>query len=461
MKKTILSAAIAATLAAAALVTAAAPAPEPIAPPQSPIESDLLNAVVAASNEMRAVYSSENDAVKILDALVRFEYSPELRSKLQAVFGSEKPLRLKRVGAAKGQINYAAVLLPHLYHEQENDVEWSALNVKIAAGSNGRTLAASGTWPQLKIRRTASPAGDVATFSDISFSSKMARGADTLWYGVSQTRVGHIVFNEVKLNAEAHVDSPLTGQQQVAVATAPDLTLRMDDLRGQASLQPHGKLADLGYLFSIGSIGIGGQKVERLTTNVRVTNIDAEAMVAFRKASESLGVAGRTTDQQSQAMIALLKDFSKNQVKQGASIQIDEISGRYHGSTASLKGRLDFDKVVDADFDNPQELVRKIHGRFEVRLPLPLLMDITRAVASASAPLVNGKKASEGYIDKIGNDVNMLAMAQLVGEGYARVEQGELRISLEFKDGKLTAGSKTIDISGLMALAQPQPHAQP
>lgn len=461
LKKTL----VAAAFAVAGSLTLAEPAPTP-APSPSPLTSELFKVLMAVSTEARAVYRDQRDAVKILDALTRLEYSPELRPRLLAVFGTERPLQFKRLGAAKGQVNYAAVLLPHLYREGDKEFEWSALNLKASASANGRTLSTGASWPSLAIRTTDPGSGNLAVMRDMSFSSKVTRGADAMWYGASQARLGSIDFDDVKLKANGKVETGDNAKVEVAVATPEGKShpMRIEDVVARSSLRAHGKLADLAYQLSIAAIGVGDQKIERLNTSVRVLDIDAVALAAFRQGIERQDAAGMTPEQQGAAVMTLMKEFGKNQIKRGAVILIDDISGRYHGATVSLKGRISFDHLDERDFDNPMLVLRKANLRLEVRVPLALVKEAARGIAKSNVPPAGVEKAADYDIDKAAGDVNAAIIGKLVGEGYAQIDKAALATIIEFKGGKLTANGKEIDTAVMAALAAqhaPPPQAQP
>jgi hypothetical protein len=114
-------------------------------------------------------------------------------------------------------------------------------------------------------------------------------------------------------------------------------------------------------------------------------NIPAKAMAELDqslRAQQSLDLRRRAA----RADAAQSEGYGKRLVKAGAVLNIEDISAAYRGNTASIKGRVSFQKTVDADFDSVPALLKKLVAHFDVRVPVALMKDIGRAVAAKSVP---------------------------------------------------------------------------
>jgi hypothetical protein len=71
----------------------------------------------------------------------------------------------------------------------------------------------------------------------------------------------------------------------------------------------------------------------------------------------------------------------------GSALEIDEISARYRGNKASIRGRIGLAGAVEADLQDMGALVKKIVASFEIRVPVAMVRDIagvSRAAGEAA-----------------------------------------------------------------------------
>lgn len=435
MKKTIIAAAIASVLLAQSNVQAIEQAPPPMphqqaaatSAPPSFVKSATIETLAGAMMEVNALKSGPPDVVKKLDRFVKFEFSPELRPKLKAIFGTERPFAMQRMPGTKGQINYVAKLMPHTYLEDGGTVfTWSELNAKITTNKAGSTMNFSSTWPSLSIAGLQSG----AIFQNMRFDFKQARAADGVWYGTAVATVGTM---------SARSTAP-GGQDAKEVFRIDDLVTRSEVLR-------RGKKVEVVYGFSTKAIVAGGEKVDRANIGLRLVNLPAQAMANLDYELRNQQASGLAPAAQHEMMVRTLTRFGKDLAIGGAGVVIDDISASYRGHTASIKGRIDFEKVVEADFEAPLELARKIVARLELRLPVALVNDVSRLLASkqvnASAP------DATGQIDTAARNMAAVVVGKLVNEGFAVMDKGELRSTIDIKNGKVTFNGKTVPLPGM------------
>ena len=435
LKKSIIAVAISGALLAHTSIHAAGQSPATVAPAAAapvasaaaPAKSSFVTTIVEAATEFNAVMGGQRDMAKQLEIYSKFEFSPALRLKLKDVFGSERPLPVQRTNGPKGQVTYASKLKAHSYlDENATAFSWAELNAKSVVSKGGTVLDTSATWPSLSIAGT-SVGG---TVEKMSADSKYTRAKDGIWYGTSGIKAGTIVMRAV---------TPGTSEAKEM--------FRLEGLATSTSVTLRGKLVDLVYGFSIKSIIFGDDRVERVNIGLRMVNMPAQATSDLGRELRQAQGSGLPADAQSEVVLRTMKSFGKSALVAGAGVIIDDISASYHGSTASIKGRVDFNKVVDADFSAPIELIKKLVARFDVRLPVALVNDVSRMVAAKQVDPAAPDVA--GQTDLAAKNIAGMVVGKLVNEGFAVMEKGELRSAIEIKGGKLTFNGKVVAMPGM------------
>jgi TonB family protein len=183
---------------------------------------------------------------------------------------------------------------------------------------------------------------------------------------------------------------------------------------------------------------------------MRIVNIDRASMVAMQAAGERRReqLKTMTPEQQLAAMKPLLQTFGKAAILRGSSIEIDEISARFHGNKASIRGRVGLLGAVEADLQDMNTLLKKIVARFEVRVPVAMVRDIAGIVAARQAAQ-QGTPPNAASAAQFGQTMTDVIVGKLVGGGFARVENDVLVSTLEVRNGKLTANGKEIGLPKL------------
>jgi uncharacterized protein YdgA (DUF945 family) len=221
--------------------------------------------------------------------------------------------------------------------------------------------------------------------------------------------------------------------------------MRFEDLRARSETVRRGSMAEIGYRSSTKAIVFGNERVERVSFAFRLVNIPAKAMAELDqslRAQQSLDLA---PDAQQELMLRTLKDAGKRLVKAGAVLNIEDISAAFHGNTASIKGRVAFQKTVDADFDSVPALMKKLVAHFDVRVPTALIKDVGRAIAVVPPDAPDAAKQADAGADGLVSFV----VGKAVTGGFAVIENGELRSSIDYKNGVLTVNGKTIAVPNM------------
>ncbi|MDC8759175.1 DUF945 family protein [Janthinobacterium fluminis] len=396
------------------------------APSHAASQSELTDAILSAYSETSAAFGPRPNLAQALGTLP-LRYSADTAEKLTKVFGNAQPLRVKPAPAPKGQVGYLMTLQPLRFSERGRvEVEWSELAVKLALNKAGNTLATDGRWAGFA-------AGDrysSVRYSDIRFNSQHERNADGVWFGATQGRIGVIAFDETPLTAPAKPRAPSKNSK----------AFRMEDVRFSTGLGSRGKVADLSYRLSAATLEVNKEKIERLNLSLRLTNIDAKVV---KELSQSLNgsVAAALNNAHSGATLQQFEQLGKRALLNGAALAIDDLSGSFRGDTAALKGHIGLANATEDDLDSFSRMLGKLVARFELRMPISLVRNVavifTRAGSEAER-LSLGRKAADKAIDKA------------IGDGYVRLDDGELYSTIEYKDGKLSANAKALDMSNLL-----------
>ncbi len=430
MKKTILAAAIAGTLLTQSGVQAIEQAPPPLphqqkaAIPPAPQSTAMLT-IFSASNEVQQALKPQADLAKKLDLYTKFEFSPELRPKLAELFGAEHPFPMLRAAGAKGQLTYTAKLKKFTYLGADGTVAmWDDLNAKIVTNKAGNALNFTSAWPSLSI------SGPQATvvLDKMSFDGKQSRGADGVWYGAASAKMGSLALFAGPSRRE--------GKE----------VFRMDDMQVRAEQIRRGKKAEVLYGWSTKAIVANGEKIDHANIGVRLVNVPTQTLANFDQELRNEGASQLAPAAQHEVMMRTLTRFGKELVTGGASVVIDDISASYRGNIASIKGRFDFDKMVEADFLDPVAFGKKIIARLDLRLPVALVNDVSHLVAEKQAIATPQKTAAQ--IDADAKTIADVVIGKLVNEGYAVMGKGELRSAIDIRNGKVSFNGKIIPLPG-------------
>jgi uncharacterized protein YdgA (DUF945 family) len=369
-----------------------------------------------------------------LDHMASVRYTPETAAKLQAVFGNEQPFTFERQAPKPGRLLYRMRLQPlHYAGEGDKRVDWDEALLDMDMDSAGKVVDFTGRWNTL----SASEPNMRLTAENMSLSGRQRRSADKLWFGSGQLRIGRI-----------HGETPQTPNA--------GMDLSMNDLRTDWRTVEHPKTIDMQFQQRIGSIEAAGEKVEDVRFDMRFVNIDRASMVALQadSARQREQLKAMTPEQKLAAMKPMFQTFGRSAIVRGSALEIDEISARYRGNKASIRGRIGLAGAVEADLQDMKALVKKIVATFEIRVPVAMVRDIAGVIAERQAKQ-QGTAANGMGVAQMGQTMTDVVVGKLVGPGYARIENDVLVSNLAIRDGKLTANGKEIGLPKLTRSGQP------
>ena len=416
--KTVLSS----SLLAAALLATSASAAEPTRPGR-PAPGPVADAMQSAVRELQAEQNAALPAHLQLEQLAGMRYTPETAAKLRAVFGNEQPFTVERRPARPGRHLYRMRLQPlHFTDKDSSRVDWDEALLDFDIDKSGTTVDFSGSWNTA----SASDATTRLSAEGISLTGHHYRSRDKLWFGSGQLRVARV-------NGDSP-QAPNSGKEVV-----------IKDLRAEWRTTEKPKTVDMQFQQRIGSFEAAGEKVEDVRFDMRLVNLDRTAMVALQAANERqrAQLKTMTPEQQLAAVMPMLQAFGKSALVRGSAIEIDEISARFRGNKASIRGNVKLQGAVEADLKNVSALVKKIAARFEIRVPVAMVRDISGIVAARQSAQ-QGAAANGMSIAQLGQTMSDVVVGKLVGGGFARLENDVLVSTVEFRNGKLTANGKEI-----------------
>jgi uncharacterized protein YdgA (DUF945 family) len=428
MKKVIaltaLSAALIATSALAADAAAAAPdatAAIPAAKPAPKPPSEMVEALSALGKELKAVIGSgKGNPIAHLDKLAAHQYSDATRAKISKVFGPIDPLRIERSAAAKGMVGYAISAPAFSYTDvNASKFDWTELRLDLLIDKAGRNLSSHGSWPSFSV-------GDSKlsmTMSDLVYDTKQRRNERDTWIGKGTGSIAKVTFAP---------QGPDAGAGAV-----------LEGLSFTSSATQHGAAVDVGFDTKVNTLRAGGQSVDDIRFVMRMTNID---MRMFEKFTDNLQGAERAgmAPKQSLALVAeQFKVLGKNVAAHGSAIEFDEISAGFHGNRAVIKGKVSLAPSSDADFASLDKVAKKLIVRLNVQVPVALVTDVARLIMAKQAE-AKKEPMSEGAIAQGAQSVADVIVGKLLNGGMAKLENGVLLSTIEFKGGKLTFNGKEV-----------------
>jgi hypothetical protein len=400
-------------------VSAVAPAPE----------SEISRVYAAAARELSVLDAREPNINKRIAAYEKFSYSEELKPRLKAIFGSDKPFALERLADSKGRHQFRSVLRAGTHSEEGAHLDWSDITILGDTNQAGNQMHYSAQAQTLGMG-----VASRAQVSDVRIEGRQTRATDGLWYGTMTMGVGRI-----------------------AVPDAAGNGFLLDDLRFKTDLQRRGKVTDLAYNLSIKSAGMGANTVERIHVATRFQGLDSAAVADFMQFASSPQLQQLAPEASAQIVIRKAKELGKSLLKGGLELIIDDISAAWRGQVASLKGRIGFAKATDADLESLPALLKKLTVRLELRVPVLIVGEYAGATAGRGldrdAPdyAANLALARQQTTAKMVSDIGK--------SGFVAVDKDQLRTLIEFRNGVLTLNGKGPSMFGMQdgKLALPAP----
>ena len=396
-------------------------------------DSEIGKVYAAAAKELSVLDAREPNINKRIAAYQKFSYSEELKPRLKAIFGTDKPFALERLADNKGRHHYQSVLKAGSHTEEQAHVAWSDVTLRTDTNFAGNQMNYSGDLKSLTVGVVSK-----AQISDVTIDGRQTRAADGLWYG-----------------------SVNMGVASISVPNGAGPGFLLQDMRFKTDLQRRGKVTDLAYGLAIKSAGMGDNTVERIHIATRVRGLDSATVAEFMNFASSPQLQQLAPDAGVQVMMRKAKELGKSLIKAGLEIIIDDISAAWRGQVASLKGRIGFAPSTDADLESLPALLKKLTVRLELRVPVLAVQEYARITASKSLDANAPDYAANVAV--LQKQISEKMVGDIAKTGFVAVDQDALRTLVEFKNGVLTLNGKGPSMLGMKdgKLALPAAAAHP
>lgn len=386
-----------------AIANKTAPHADTASTAQAAPPANLLNdAMLAMHREWQEKAGAD---AQLLQLLRNFpdNWSATTKAKLVTVFGTSEPLSVVRTQPAPGKEHFAVrqsgvnVAAPNGQHYL-----FSPLLATFETSDKGRQLTASGYWKMLNITIGA----DNLLLLGLDHASVQRQASNGNWYGTSRNRMG---------------------LAQIAIAGSP--TLRLEEIRFDTHHLRGKQFDELRYTGGVHKTSMAGVEIDDIRFGMRIVKFDGNGYAALKKNMARLQSQAGNGAQQATAMLQHVQQFTMETINAGAAIVIDELGASYRGHRASLKGQIGFNTLSERDMVRSESVTDKLNLRFDIRLPLPLIQEISQAV---------GRHLGRSDARQIGDQL----VSKLVADGYASIVKHELRTTMRLEQKKLSFNGK-------------------
>lgn len=397
-------------------------AQQPAPAPANLSNAEIVKVYTEAAREASVLDAGEPNINKRIAAYDKFSFSPELRPRLKAIFGTDKPFAPQRLPDSGGRQHYQSILKAGSHTEEQAHVAWSDVILKTNTSPAGNQIDYTGEAASLTFGVVSR-----AQLADLRLAGRQSRASDGLWYGAMNMSVASI-----------------------AVKGAGG-ELLLEDLRFKSDLQRRGKNVDLAYGLSMRSAGVGEHKIERVNIATRVLGMDGQVVGDFTRFVSSPQLQQLAPEAQTRIMLRKFKELGRALLKGGVTVVIDDISAAWRGQVASLKGRIGFARAADAELDSLPALLNKLLVRLEVRVPVLAFEEYARSGAANAIKAQTGEHRAPdpAQLAAMQQQMSGKMLADIGKSGFAVVDKNEVRTVIELKNGMLTLNGKGPSMFGM------------
>ncbi|SFM51585.1 DUF945 family protein [Rugamonas rubra] len=431
------------------------PAPAVEAAPPAPQRTrfdhgELLATAIGAAHDLGALLGPEDTLAKALANYRQFEHSPATRRNLQSVFGDQRPFEFSGVAAGKGATRYRLGFPGRGYLSPSgSNYSWSAFKLDLLRNKAETRQRGSAEWKLVSVLNE----GSSLLGANMFYDSKQTRAPGGLWYGSERYRIGTLMFGGLDAPATpaataATADSARSAEGGPAGAASDVDKGRSGTIQGlelRSDMRQRGAVTELRYQLAAQSIVVkpGPLPVQDVSLKLRILNVNTAALSDFRRGLHAVVFGRVSADERGGLMQPLWERLLKTTLTQGVVMIVDELSARYNGNEAALKARLSFDQLREDDVATPGVLLQKMVADIDLRVPVELAKDLAYVMARPHF----GADMDETKLRASSDAVAAKLIGKLVGGGFARVERNELRMTIQFKGGKLSADGKPLSLA--------------
>lgn len=352
------------------------------------------------------------------DKASKNSYSPEQMAAVRAVFGNENPLRVKRLPAGAGKRSYSITLPARQYQDDTETLAWEQGNMLAGSAPNG-TITFTGSMQSVTV---AGETGRVE-MTGVRFNTSQQRN---YWGGKVRAEIGRI----------SH--TPVQGK---------DAAVSMEDFRYGSDVKLKGKYYEGRSDIMIGRFLVAGHSVDKLHIGTSLRKFDAATLAELRK--EMLAIqAGGSPAEDPKRLLARFIPYIKRLAMHGAVVDISDFSASYKGHQVAMTASLSMPDASDADFKSGNAIMKKLSGKVDIAVPLPLLREIARNFADTYN---RGKEKPDVPNAKLAEQIYESMLGKAIANKYARIDQDKLRATIELQKGVLLVNGQSMPLETLLA----------
>lgn len=395
-------------------VCAAATLPTTPAPPKA------LAAATAATAELQAAIEAGPDLARNLARLPDFRHTPATSAALRESFGSDKPWNLEQRGARSFRFS----VLP-LRHTLDNGgaLAWSAFPIDMTVDKTGKRLNYRGSWLDASFEF----GGTRMSLNDLVLDAKQRRGKGGLWFGDLRMDVARMAI-------------------QGSAAAPQQAEVRMNALRFTSRTLERARTVDLAQRVDLASFEVAGERIDKLVLAYRFKHLDKAALVRLAATARQQQASALGQQQALGELMKTMRQFVRAAASHKSGLVVERISASYGGHSFVIRGRLGVKQVQEADFATPKLLLGRIDGRFEVELPVALVRAVGATVARRQAAARGQAALSDQEIQSVARSITDVVVGKLLGGGYARLDDGMLRATIEIRNSVVRVNGKPVEL---------------
>ncbi|WP_179958146.1 DUF945 family protein [Chitinimonas arctica] len=386
-------------------------------------QSELFQTYLAVVGELVPAVSSETDMARLVERLNQFEFSPATQQKLVKLFGNPKPLHLEKKLLADGSMDVRIKLDPLKYRDSADEslLEWSGINGNSVFN---KTLDHAVTALKSDSMVFDSKAMHVAV-TDMRMDITQDKASELIWWMTANAKVASIAIEE----------------------KSKEFKLTLDDFSYDMSMQPDGKNVDVKYGFLVKRINWGKESVDDARFAIRLSGIDRATLETIVAESRKLQARKLTPEAQMNEGMGVILTHGKALLKHGMMLEVQDISAKYHGHKAELKGFVKVAGLKDADFNSFERAAKKVQARFDAQVPMALATEVGETLMRAELEKrQSDKKVTDAEVKEGTKMMIEQLMEKPLKEKWFRLEDGQIRSTFEFKQGKFILNGKVIPI---------------
>ncbi|NVE01173.1 DUF945 family protein [Massilia sp. BJB1822] len=245
------------------------------------------------------------------------------------------------------------------------------------------------------------------------------RGVDELWFGNARVTIPSAYFS---------------------VST---MELKFGSIEQTVRTTTRGKLADSQSDARLASIEVFGQRIEDVHLGVRFEKFDLAEMQKVEKDAAFMSNAFTSIEAFNAKRGNVLMAMARSAARHGSRIVLEDFSLSYKNFRARMTGHFGLRDASEKDLASIQQILKKVDGRIEISVPA----GIPRAMCQAfvhTVPNIQGTGMERWQQQQ---NCYQAAMTKIVGEGWARMEDGVLRSSIVISQGNLNVNGKSTKVN--------------